>query len=369
MSLRAARRPATATQRLTPSRMASRLRLNSFISFRLMLGTCHEFVVRLEVIIQAVILLLQNLVFESLQDETRWGEFALKHIVETRTRANRDALVRMVEDEIVVGTAFGSAGDFDSFRNAREQWFEILFGGEATQQQPRRVEIEERSVVDRLASADLVLGARWRPLQVIPVPGPDNRRALWLQYIGPNVYQSRRSVGEFNRVLFPRRRLVAVEIIDFGAKQVGHQDRRRLIRHCVVPIFDRAVAGYYEDTATLDERVHLFREHRVHQDQAGAKDDLVPAEVSSQTDKVDVVLQLGCCLKEAHELSTYVDFASEILVFIDPFVVIVFDNRNIGIEGRAHNLLADAGDFLAFLFELLISPSRNVVLIQHAEPV
>src|SRR5215471_5837668 len=156
MSLRAARRPATATQRLTPSRMASRLRLNSFISFRLMLGTCHEFVVRLEVIIQAVILLLQNLIFESLQDETRWREFALKHIVETRTRANRDALVRMVEDEVVIRTAFGSAGDFDSFRNVREQRLEVLLGSEPAQEQPSRVEVEERPIVDCLSSADLV---------------------------------------------------------------------------------------------------------------------------------------------------------------------------------------------------------------------
>src|SRR5262249_26559186 len=147
-------------------------------------------------------LLLQNLIFESLQDETRWREFALKHIVETRARANRDALVRMVDDEVVIRTAFGSAGDFDSFRNVREQRLEGLLGSETAQEQPSRVEVEERPIVDCLSSADPVLGARWRPLQVIGVTGPDNRRALWLQYIGPNVYRSRRSVGEFDRILF-----------------------------------------------------------------------------------------------------------------------------------------------------------------------
>src|SRR5215467_9783560 len=67
-----------------------------------------------------LVLFPQDLVLESFQPEAWRGCLPLEHVIETTAGADGEALIGMIEDEVVVRMALGSAGDFDFFRNARE---------------------------------------------------------------------------------------------------------------------------------------------------------------------------------------------------------------------------------------------------------
>src|SRR5262245_45514576 len=65
-------------------------------------------------------LLAQNSILKPIENEIRRRRAAADHVVESRAGVDCYCFSRMIEDEVVMLIALCSAGDFDSFGNARE---------------------------------------------------------------------------------------------------------------------------------------------------------------------------------------------------------------------------------------------------------